>query len=659
VIEAKHMHPSPERLAAFGLGQLDPADQAEVERHVADCDSCCQVLRAVPDDTILARLRSAHTSLDATAPAVPGPAAPEPDVRLPRELAEHPRYRVIKFLGAGGMGVVYQAEHRMMGRAVALKVINRRLTSHPTAVERFGREVRAAARLTHPNIVTAHDADRAGDLHFLVMEFVEGVSLARLVEKRGPLPVAHACHFIRQAALGLQHAHEQGMVHRDIKPHNLMVTRKGQVKILDFGLARFASEQDPAEPAATAGGTGRPAAAITATDVVVGTADYVAPEQARNSRTVDIRADLYSLGCTFYYLLAGRVPFPTGTAMDKLIQHCEDEPPPVEQLRPGVPPEVAGLLRRLMAKRPEDRCQTPAELAAALAPWVKAPEVAEEPAPPTAPPARPADTAAAPAGSTSRLPRPSERGKDSRRKGPRRRGRFPLFWAAGGAVCLGLAGWLVTWMVLHNAGGSDTNRTGKGETAGGRAAQAGAGGPARVLIVLPGRGFWSPDYGPVRDVLEKGGAKVTVASTARPAKPDPGGGGNDVIPDILLGEARAADYDAVYFAGGQGCKELMENTEAARSARRLIEAMLAADKVVAALCIGPAILADAGALKGKKAVGLNMVHHFLRDKGAEVVNQPVVVDGRVITGRHWNEAEPFARQLLRSLGQEKEAGLRK
>src|SRR5205807_7459616 len=155
---------------------------------------------------------------------------------------EHPRYPVLELLGSGGMGAVYRAEHRLMERHVALKVINPGLMDKPALVERFRREVKAAARLIHPNIVHAYDADQAGSTHFLVMEYVEGISLAQQIQEHGPLPVIEACDYIRQAALGLQHASECGMVHRDIKPHNLMLTPAGQVKILDFGLARFARE---------------------------------------------------------------------------------------------------------------------------------------------------------------------------------------------------------------------------------------------------------------------------------------------------------------------------------------------------------------------------------------------------------------------------------
>jgi tRNA A-37 threonylcarbamoyl transferase component Bud32 len=287
---------------------------------------------------------------------------------VPPALAGHPRYQVLGLLGAGGMGAVYKARHRLMERTVALKVINKRLTGDSAWVERFRREVQAAARLAHPNIVTAHDAEQAGDTHFLVMEYVPGVNLAEVVKKKGPLPVAHACHYARQAALGLQHAHEKGMVHRDIKPHNLMLTTKGRIKILDFGLARFASESGPAPPASP-GGLSK-LGPLTQAGAVMGTPDYIAPEQATDARTADTRADLYSLGCTLYYLLTGRPPFAKGTALQRILAHAEQTPEPVTAYRPDVPAELAAVLERMMAKDPAQRFQTPAEVASALAPFI-------------------------------------------------------------------------------------------------------------------------------------------------------------------------------------------------------------------------------------------------------------------------------------------------
>jgi tRNA A-37 threonylcarbamoyl transferase component Bud32 len=256
------------------------------------------------------------------------------------------------------MGAVFKARNWKLGRIVALKLIRKERLDSPEAVRRFQREVRAAAALDHPNIVHALDADEIRGTHLLVMEYVEGaIDLARLVKANGPLPVAQACEFIRQAALGLQHACDRGLVHRDIKPHNLLLTADGTlVKVLDMGLARL-DQSAPEDESST----------MTQDGMVMGTPDYIAPEQAVESHTVDIRADLYSLGCTFYYLLTGQVPFPGGTFIQKINKHQFEQPQPLEQVRPGVPPGVAGVVRKLMAKLPSARYQTPAELAAVLA----------------------------------------------------------------------------------------------------------------------------------------------------------------------------------------------------------------------------------------------------------------------------------------------------
>src|SRR5713101_6949943 len=214
----------------------------------------------------------------------------------------------------------------------------------------------------HPNIVTAYDANQIGDRHFMVMEFVDGPNLEQLVRQTGPLPIGQACDFIRQAAHGLQFALENHMVHRDIKPANLLVQRAGGsardsqcvVKILDFGLARLHQRSPEDEPGSNT--------ILTKENTVMGTPDYVSPEQARDLHKVDIRSDLYSLGCTFYYLLTGQVPFPGGSAADKLIRQNAQEPTPLEELRPEVPSGVAAIVRRLMAKKPRARFQTPTEL---------------------------------------------------------------------------------------------------------------------------------------------------------------------------------------------------------------------------------------------------------------------------------------------------------
>jgi predicted Ser/Thr protein kinase len=362
-------HPTPQELAAFGLGKVTGRAAAAVARHLEGCSACQQVVAGLPPDSFLGKVRAAGPGASVLPPGTgPGgatalpnraarPAAPPPDI--PPELANHPKFRILRELGRGGMGVVYQARQTALNREVVIKVVSKSLLDHPDALERFRREAQAAASLSHPNIVTAYDAEQAGDLHLLVMEFVRGQSLAEVLQKKGSLPVAHACHYVRQAALGLQHAHERGMVHRDIKPQNLMVTPRGQVKILDFGLAKMAVER----------GAGK---GLTASGAYMGTPEYSAPEQARDARTADIRADLYSLGCTLYCLLAGHPPFQEETVFLTLMAHQEKEPTPLPQLRPDVPTKLWAVVARLLAKDPGQRYQQPIEVARALAPFVKA-----------------------------------------------------------------------------------------------------------------------------------------------------------------------------------------------------------------------------------------------------------------------------------------------
>jgi serine/threonine protein kinase/WD40 repeat protein len=266
-------------------------------------------------------------------------------------------YVLIERLGEGATGQVFKARHIRMLRVVALKVLRPELLTDPEVVQRFYREVQVISQLSHPHIVHAFDAGQNEQMHYLVMEYVEGDDLGDVVKKTGPLPVAQACDYIYQAALGLQHAFEKGLVHRDIKPSNLIVTRgaakAGVVKILDLGLARLPrkSSSDSHTPL-TMTGTG-----------MMGTPDYLAPEQALDFHQVDIRADLYSLGCTFFYLLTGEPPFPGGTLAQKLMRHQQTPPPPLERYRFDVAANVEAILLKLLAKRMEDRYPTPAALA--------------------------------------------------------------------------------------------------------------------------------------------------------------------------------------------------------------------------------------------------------------------------------------------------------
>ena len=264
-------------------------------------------------------------------------------------------YVVLDEIGAGGMGVVFRAEHRRMKRMVAVKLLPQSLTNSSTAISRFHREVEAAAKLTHPNIVAAYDADEAAGAHFLVMEYVAGTDLSRLVRTRGVVSVATAVDLIAQVSRGLDHAHRRGVVHRDIKPGNLLLDEHGVVKILDMGLARVLESDLPQEE-------------LTQSGRLMGTVDYMAPEQALDVKRADQRADIYSLGCTLYFLLAGRAIAPDGTMTTKLLWHQTHAVPSLLDVAPDAPPALDELFQRMFAKKPDDRPQSLAEVLQALEP---------------------------------------------------------------------------------------------------------------------------------------------------------------------------------------------------------------------------------------------------------------------------------------------------
>jgi serine/threonine protein kinase len=340
--------PSTEQLQAFLAEGLSGAQAEELEGHVQTCSACQQELERLtagrPGQADPQRTGRFGGTGHAAAPALP-------------VVPALPGYEILGELGRGGMGVVYKARQIQLDRVVALKVIRGEHLGNPEAVRRFCREMQVAARLAHPNLVTVFDAGQAGDIPFFTMEYLEGTDLARLVREHGPLEVARACDCVRQAALGLQHALERGLIHRDVKPANLLLGADGvTVKVLDLGLARLL-QQEQAQP-----GSG-----LTEPGAVLGTLDFAAPEQLVDARSADTRADVYSLGGTLYYLLTSQVPFPEGSVAEKIARHLSDDPPPVERLRPEVPPAVAAVVRKLLAKRPRDRYQTPGELAAVLA----------------------------------------------------------------------------------------------------------------------------------------------------------------------------------------------------------------------------------------------------------------------------------------------------
>ena len=407
--------PSQTLLAEFGLGKLDATISSTVLQHIETCHDCRRFVASVSGDDFFDRLKDAKragalgrsagaaeaesVSVSRQVPetvagrnrasrsVAPGGLSAAEGLSIPPELAGHPDYELLKVLGQGGMGVVYLARNRIMDRLEVLKVMSRALVDRPGALERFQQEIRSAARLQHPNIVSAYSVLQPGNLLVFAMEFVAGEDLSQVVRRVGPLPVIHAAYYAQQVAVGLQHAHEKGMVHRDIKPNNLILTREGKrrlVKILDFGLAKITSDKQ-----AEAG--------LTHTGQILGTPDYLAPEQILDAQRADIRSDIYSLGCTLYYLLAGRAPFDNHSLYATLRAHQTLEAKPLNLLRPDVPSELSGIVGRMMAKNPGLRFQTPADVAQSLSRLLKkgaqdGGSVAAEVSQPS--PARSADSAA-------------------------------------------------------------------------------------------------------------------------------------------------------------------------------------------------------------------------------------------------------------------------
>lgn len=268
-------------------------------------------------------------------------------------------YRLLNRLGAGGMSTVYLAEHVHMRQLRALKVLPRHRVGDSSYLERFYREARAAAALDHPNVVHAYDVGCDNGTHYLVMEYVEGSDLQKVVARRGVLSYESTAEVIRQTAEGLGHAHKAGVIHRDIKPANLLIEPSGVVKILDMGLARHTAEESEKQASLTQ----------LHDENVIGTTNYLAPEQALHSHSADARSDLYSLGCTMYYVLTGLPPFSTGTVAERLMAHIHQKPEPVTKHRPNVPDSLAQICMKLLEKKPDDRYQSADELAAVLKAW--------------------------------------------------------------------------------------------------------------------------------------------------------------------------------------------------------------------------------------------------------------------------------------------------
>lgn len=374
------VHPNRSELAALLLGELSADSEANISSHVEECPDCQSVVETLDklDDTFVANLRKSATiepleispacagvlRLAAEFPLGTTDATGNGGTRMnsdpPAAILD---YQLGEPIGQGGMGTVYKALQTHLDKIVAIKVLPPDRLQDPAAVARFRREIRAVGKLDHPNLVRALNAGEVEGRYYLAMEFVDGLDLSRLVNRLGPLPISGACELIRQAALGLQHAHEHGMVHRDIKPGNIMLSQQGTVKVLDLGLALL-PQQEVHE--------------LTSTGNVMGTLDYMPPEQGGDSHQVDIRADIYSLGATLYKLLTGHAIYhgrQYTTPVQKIRAIATEPAPPIQARRADVPAELGDIIHRMIARNPADRFSTPAEVAAVLAPFAEATEL--------------------------------------------------------------------------------------------------------------------------------------------------------------------------------------------------------------------------------------------------------------------------------------------
>lgn len=477
--------PAAEELSRWAIGEPDVPGSEDIERHVLTCARCVETLRVIPkrEDrlsrafevaavplsaeqrasvaAVVERLResrgsgsgeeysgrspgaSASVELRAgeTSRTVPGPSGPSQSqpVVAPARGKEKlgpgtvlGAYKILKKLGQGGMGVVFLAEHQRMQRRVALKVLPPSAMRNHTAVERFHREVKALGSLSHPNIITAHDADEAGGLHFFVMEYVEGEDLAALVKRRGALPVAQALNYLVQAARALEYAHGKKLVHRDIKPSNLLVDADGKVKLLDLGLARFTEQAKEGDQDLTGVG-------------VMGTPDYMAPEQAERTKSADARSDIYSLGATLFYLLTGRAVYGGESVLERVLAHINQPIPSLREANGEVSAALDRVFRKMVSKKPEQRYQTVGELLRELKPLMSHPADGEEAfVRPDAP--RPADDQA-----TLVVPSLAASGVALVRRSWNRR----TLVAAAGAAAVLLFG---VWLVFRDRDGNEVAR---------------------------------------------------------------------------------------------------------------------------------------------------------------------------------------------------------
>ena len=585
--------PTERELAEFLLGQLDADRQLVVEAYLNSCPAGSQRLEEISErlqnkDTLSSRLLSLDTAA----------LVQESKECIPKVLAEHPRYQVLGKLGSGGMGDVYQAMQPTMNREVAIKVLRPQWLDNKRALARFRQEIVVAGKLNHPNIVHSYDAEPAGGSFLLVMELVEGEKLSDYVLRQGRLETVAVCRIGIQIAKALKYAHAQGMIHRDVKPENVLVVKGQQVKVTDFGLSKLLTET-PVKTGVTLDGE------------LFGTPDYIAPEQIRNSQNADQRSDIYSLGCTLYFMLAGTAPFAKLSMGEKLAGHLEHTPPSLASWCPDTSPRLTRLVDSMMAKEPIDRPQEYDAIINTLVEIEKNPDAAEK----------------------------ATIGRNLTRIG----------FVAGLVMTVVAAAWVAS--------------TGMSPFSTRVAAR-----QLRVAIVMPSRNAFHPEVHQLvlklrseknvalQFVSEQTGRVRFVHRSSRDAAP------HVVEVSQTLATLRPSEIDAAIFTGAWDGSDAFDTAYAFDSAHQAIAKsflaeMVAQKKTLAAVCAGTSVLGRSEILKGrrvancrylsaaeKSSYGANWTEELRSDRDAIVVQ-----DGNIITGGNVVNCVEIAEKVVASI----------
>lgn len=602
--QKKSKHPNRQQLADFVQGKLRPNHQAVMERHLESCDVCVGQLDSIKADTLENRLLTVGTHFNQIPLST--------DEEIPATLLNHSRYEIIEKIGSGGMGEVFRARQRSMDRLVAIKVLRPSLFTNDRAIARFHNEVKVAARLNHPNIVHSYDAEITNGLNILVMELVDGFKLSEVVSEKGPFSPMETCRIAVEVARGLQYADDQGMIHRDIKPQNLMLIKDGSIKITDFGLAKLVH-----------GSVASKDGSLTNEGEVFGTPDYIAPEQIRDASSADHRSDIYSLGCTLFFMLIGRPPFANLSVGEKLAGHLEKKPISAGQLRPNIPASLVQIIERMMMKDPKQRFQSYRALIEAIEPFCQS-DFLESPSSidiAASIPNSPSETAFDLTASES---------NPTKTTGMNRRRLFTI----AGVVSVAIVFLLIPLKVLPNPfAGAGNTREGK----------------IRIAIVVPAQNAYFPevqgffrqaekfDDVEIEFVAEELG-KVKFSQFNR-------NGPREVLIQKTLQDVSPDEFDGVVFTGawdGEGANDTRyafdENLN--QKAKQFASKLLKQGKGVGSVCGGTIVLAKAGLIEGKKVANCRYIESQIKeDSGAiwspmpEKDSQAItVVDGLIVTG---------------------------